>query len=322
MSRGFSEGNMGEITLALGGGGVKGIAHIGVLRRLEKEGLVIKAIAGTSAGGIVGALYACGFSVNRIEEFIKGLNRNKLFFHRSDESPSFMGLGGFEDALRAALGEKTFDDLEIPFACTAVDLESGQEIILAEGRIVEALLATIAVPGIFPAKLINGIHLIDGGILDPVPAALAKWLAPTVPVVAVCLTPVPEGWGRLPIFKMPSSSPIPAPIINQIARLRIGQAFQSFLRSMDITSLMLAELRLQIDRPDVIIRPSVERFGLLDDVNPDVMIALGETATELMLPHIHQALSWHLQVARMFRKAEMPGRTIPPEDEDTALISE
>ena len=299
---------MAELALALGGGGVKGLAHIGVLKVLEKEGFKIDAIAGTSAGGIVGALYASGCSLNEIEKIVERQKSHNFFSRFSFDGPSLLGVQGLFQILTDSLGDCRFEDLSIPFACTAVDLNNSEEIILAHGNVIDAILATIAIPGIFPPRHLNNYLLVDGGVMDPVPVSLARWLSPSSPVVAVCLSPAPDAWAQLPDPHVPTSASIPRPILEQFARLRIGQALQIFYKSIDTTSRMIAELRMQIDKPEVIIRPQVERFGLLDNVDTRELIALGEAAAEAALPEIRQVLSWANQLTRYFRRSHAPGK--------------
>lgn len=304
---------MKEIALALGGGGVRGIAHIGVIRRLEKEGFTIRAISGTSAGGMIGAVYAAGFSPDQIIEILKQVDQSQLFSRQHGDGPSLLGLQGVTQALSSLMKDCTFDDLKIPFACTAVDIDTAQEIILTEGRVVDAVLATIAVPGIFPPKKLNGLTLVDGGILDPVPVALARWLAPGLPILAICLTPVPEGWAHISDFRIPQPIPLPAPIIGQFSKMRIGQAFNIFVRSLETTWRMLSELRMQIDQPDIIIRPNVERYGILDFANIDDLVQQGEQAVEQALPEIYKTNSFTVQVSRYFRRPVLPGKIVRTE---------
>lgn len=301
---------MTDIALALGGGGIKGIAHIGVIRILEKAGFSIRAVAGTSAGGLIGSIYSFGKTPDEIEEIVHNLDQAKLFSRTKEDGPSIMGLGGVVDALSQHLGNATFSDLKIPFACTAVDTRTMQEYILNRGRVSDAVLATIAVPGVFSPKLIGDREFVDGGVLDPVPVALARWLAPSLPIIAVCLSPAPEGWAYMPELNVPVSYPLAQPIINQITKTRVARAFQIFVRSMDITSHMLAELRLQVDKPDVIIRPDVSRFGILDTVNPQILIHEGELAAMNALSQVQKSLGWTNQLARRFRKAYQPGKLI------------
>ncbi len=144
-----------DIALALGAGGVKGNAHLGVIRRLEREGFRIKAVAGTSFGGIVAALYALGYSADQLEEMFASLDQTQLYGHAPDDGPSLMGLAGVTRFLEETIGNRTFEDLKLPCALTAVDLKSGNEVILSKGPIIDAILATIAIPGIFPARYVD-----------------------------------------------------------------------------------------------------------------------------------------------------------------------
>lgn len=301
---------MEEISLALGGGGIKGIAHLGVIFRLMEAGFKIKAIAGTSAGGAVGAAIAAGAEKPEILEAISGVNLATFFSRQRNDGPSLLGLGGLVKLLHPFLKDKTFDDLEMPFAVTAVDLISKQEYILKRGSVMDAVLATCSIPGVFPPVHMGQAELVDGGVLDPVPVAVARWLAPKLPVVAVCLSPVPEHWSELPEVSVPLDSHIPQPIMQRIINLRIGQAIRIYVDSMDITSRMITELRLEVEKPDVIIRPDVTKFGYLDRVDPNILLPIGEAAVERALPEIHQALSWRHRFSRQFQNPEPPGRIL------------
>jgi NTE family protein len=313
-----------EIALALGSGGIKGIAHIGVIRTLEREGFVIRAIAGASAGAIVGSAYAAGYSVDQIEIFLNQVNntdRSVLLSRNPNDGPSLLGVNGFTETLTNLLGDKTFEELKIPFACTAVDLNSGQEYFMHKGRVIDCVLASSAIPGILPPRTLGGATLVDGAVLDPVPVALARWLAPTLPVVAVCLTPTPEKWVPFTSVNMIPATPLSKPIINQFAKLRIAQAFDVFINSMDISSQMLSELRLQVDKPEVIIRPDVFHIGLLDRIDPHDLVKAGEEATQQNLLNIKQALSWTNQIYRRLRKAPLPAKPLEENGFSTPLNS-
>lgn len=303
---------MNEIALALGGGGIKGIAHIGVIRVLKQEGFSIRAIAGTSAGGLVGALIASGISPDRIEDLLQFMNNPHFFSHSHNDGPSLLGVTGLNEILINEINGQVFENLLIPFACTSVDLNSHQEVILAQGSVVDALMATIAVPGIFPPRQIGNLNLVDGAVLDPVPVSLARWLAPSLPVVAVCLQDPPEKWAHLPhLLNAPAFSPIPRPIMDQFSKMRFGQAFNIFIDSYDIASRMLAELRLKQDQPEVIIRPQVDKYSIFDRADPAKLINLGEEAAREHLANIHKALSWSNQLGRVFRRANPPGKILP-----------
>lgn len=293
-----------EIALALGGGGVRGHAHLGVLRRLDREGFQIKALAGTSAGGLAGAIYAAGNKPDDILAYFKELDQSQMFARRPSDGPSLLGVAGVIQTLDDLIGERTFSDLEFPFAVTAVDIVSGREIVIREGRVAEAVLATIAVPGVFPPQPWNDYSLVDGGVLDPVPVAPVRSLAPTLPIVAVVLTQPPD---KLIHTTQPPSLFGPAPFVRQIARLRLAQAIQIFFTSVDISSCALTELKLQMDQPDVIVRPELPPLNSLDPVNPPELATLGEKAMDAALPMLETALSWSNQFRRRIRYGRAVG---------------
>lgn len=285
-----------DITLALGGGGAKGNAHIGVLRRLEEEGFDIRAVAGTSFGGIVAAVYAAGYTPDEIENIFAKVDQTRLYGRSLEENPSLIGLAGVRKWLDEVLPDRTFADLEIPCAVTAVDLNCGCEVVLDDGPVKEALLATIAVPGIFPAHPWQDWVLVDGGVLDPVPVSVARSLEPSLPVVAVTLhAPIGEPARSL---GMPIPSGIPKPILDRLAHFRYAQAFDIFLRSVDVGNRAVAEYRLAVDKPDVIVRPDVSDIELLQQVDVREVARRGDDAVEAVLPELKQMVSWTSRLRR------------------------
>ncbi len=301
---------MHEISLALGGGGMKGIAHIGVFKSLEDSRFKIRAISGTSAGGLIGALYSSGYSVSKIIEIVSHVNQKHLFQRGKNDGPALLGLVGLTDTLTQLLGDRQFSDLPIPFACTSVDLYSGQEIILNRGSVVDAVLATIAIPGAFPPRIIDNHTLVDGGILDPVPVALARWMAPRHPVVAVVLSSQLDNEVEIQPVQIPINVPIPKPIVERIAKLRISQAIRIFIESFDISTRKLSELRLIQDKPDVVIRPELSEFGILDEVDPETLIRRGEIAANEAVPKVISACSWRNLFPKYIQKITPPGKFI------------
>lgn len=285
-----------DISVALGGGGAKGNSHIGVLRRLEKEGYHIRAVAGTSFGGVVGSLYAAGYTPARIEEIFLKIDQTKLYGRRPHEGPSLLGLAGVSQWLDEVLGERTFDDLKLPLAVTAVDLNCGCEVILSKGLVKDAILSTIALPGIFPSFRLHDWELVDGGVLNPVPVSVARALAPNLPVVAVVLT-APIGQPAHP-WGVPVPSIVPRVIVDRISRLNVAQAMDIFMRSIDIGNRAMAEYRLAVDAPEVIVRPAVSHIELLDRVDPREVALLGEQALEAVLPDLKRAVAWPARLGR------------------------
>jgi NTE family protein len=274
-----------DITLALGGGGAKGHAHAGVIRRLEKEGVRVRGVAGTSFGGLIAVLYALGFSPDTIEDTFASVDQTQFYSRAPNDGPSLLGLAGVTRLLEERIGDQTFADLKIPCVLTAVDLKSGKEVLLSKGRLVDAMLATIAIPGIFPARYVDGLELVDGGTLDPVPVAPARMLAPRLPVVAVVLTlPMgipPQPW-NLPFHKHWSGM-----IISRIlSKMRYASVWDIFSRSLDITGRAMTQYRLEVDRPEVIIRPQVYNIDTLDIVDVHEIAKKGEEAAEVALPQL------------------------------------
>jgi NTE family protein len=289
-----------DIALALGGGGSRGYAHIGVLRRLEQEGYRVRALAGTSSGGIIGTLYAAGYTPDELEAMLAKLDQTKLFGRSTGEGPSILGMGGATSVLEEYLGDLTFDKLKIPCAVVAVDIKSAQEVVLREGCVVDAVLATIAIPAIFPPRQIGEHQLVDGATLDPVPVTVARSLAPNLTTVAVVLTPLLGRKRNLLSLRFPTR--IPATIVERLNRLRLAQALNIYIQAADAGARMLTELRLKLDAPDVIVRPDVEGIGLLDTVDVHKVVQLGEEAVNAILPDLKRATSWPNRMRRIYFK--------------------
>lgn len=279
-----------DITLALGGGGAKGNSHIGVIRRLEREGYKIRSVAGTSFGGLVAIFYASGCTPDEIEEIFSSTDQGSLYARDANDGPSLLGLSGARKLLDSVLGEKTFDDLKIPCAVTAVDAKTGTEIVISEGYLKDGALATIALPGIFPPLHLNSWELMDGGVLNPVPVSVARMLSPDLPIVAVTLTD-PLGT-PLRTYTIPIPVTLPKQITDRIFRTHVAQAFDIFMRAVDLSSRAVAHYRLEADAPDVIVRPNVQHLGLLDKVVVKDVAMLGEIAVEEILPELKRVTSW------------------------------
>ncbi len=295
----------GAFSLALGGGGAKGYAHIGVLDELFRRGLRPAAVAGTSVGAIVGSLLAAGYTPAEIEGFIRSVPPDEAFRRENDAPPSFLGLAGIAHMLREALGpERTFADLPLPFGVTAVDLHTGRLVYVRHGPVVRAVLASAAVPGIFPPVPWGEQHLlVDGGVLDNVPVRLARRLAPSLPVVAVVLTPRPDQLAADQGVQFLADLPV---FGKAIQRLRYVQALNYFMRSVDIAGAHLTHWRLRHDRPEVVIAPAVGDVGLLAGPEiADEVIARGRAAAQQAWPALRRALRpWRRWLTRPKRQPE------------------
>jgi NTE family protein len=288
-----------DIAIALGGGGAKGNTHIGVLRALEREGFRIRAAAGTSFGGMVAVFYAMGCSPDEIEDIFSSFDQSKLYGHIIGDQPSLLGIAGGLKWLEEHLGEKTFDDLKLPCVVTATDLKSGSEVILSEGRLVDAILATTAIPGIFPARLLGDWELVDGGVLDPVPVVPARSLAPRLPVVAIVLNDpigIPAQTWSIPVPRF-----MPQSLMERLSKSRVAQSVDVILRSFDIVSRAAAQYRLKVDDPEIIVRPDVSDIEMLAQVDVREIARRGEAAVEKVIPELKKMFSWRQRLRRRIR---------------------
>ena len=274
-----------RIALALGGGGVKGISHIGVLRRLEQRGFTVQSLAGTSIGALVGAFYALGYAPDHIEELFANFRQSQLYGKVKGEEPSLLGFNGLARRLKELVGDRTFADLKIPFAATATWVEYGREVCLREGSLIEALLASMALPGIFPMRFINGMGLVDGGMLNPVPVNAARALAaPDTPIVAIPLTAplgVPATMERIVLSRF-----IPRWLNERIKRMRLVRAADVFFLTQDMMNRANTTHHLEVSKPDLIIRPAVAHLNTLQRVDARAIIKVGEEAVEAALPQL------------------------------------
>jgi NTE family protein len=169
-----------RVALALGGGAAKGLAHVGVLKGLEEDGIEVAAIAGTSMGSIVGALFARGMSGSEMEAFFGMVDWARLgrIMLRSP------GGAAFHDLLRETLGNEPIESLGLRFAAVCCNLENGEEVVLRHGGLADAVLASSSIPGLLPPSMIDGRTLVDGAMVTPVPVACAEEMA-SAPVLAV-----------------------------------------------------------------------------------------------------------------------------------------
>ncbi|MCP4652025.1 MAG: hypothetical protein GY858_01395 [Candidatus Omnitrophica bacterium] len=167
-----------KIGLALGSGAARGLSHIGVLNGLGESGIAIDMIAGTSMGALVGAYYAKHLEVKGLEEIVLALDFKNIL---KLADPNFFFLfQGFvsgnkvEEFLKLLIGDIDFKDLKIPLWIIATDIQTGEEVIINEGSVVKAVRASISIPAIFTPVSHNGRVLIDGGIVNPLPANVLR----------------------------------------------------------------------------------------------------------------------------------------------------
>lgn len=275
-----------RIGLVLGGGGARGLAHLGVLRVLEREGIPVDCIAGTSMGGLMGALYAAGVPLDKVEAELHRLSDIKEQLRLVDLNISATGLSvrgrSVYNFMADLLGEElTFADLRLPLAMVAVDIRTGRQVVLQGGLVIDAVRATISVPGVFMAVDMGDFRLVDGGVLDNVPVDVARDMG-AARVIAVDVLP---SFSR----NVPGVQPVETGLQLPFAPFQLNEIYH-------VLMIMLAaqtESRLQDYPPDLLIRPAVPpNITLLTGFNRAAeIVAAGEAATEAALPAIRGLMS-------------------------------
>ncbi len=264
-----------KIGLVLGGGGARGYAHIGALRSIEERGLKVEAIAGCSMGGIIGALSAAGFRSDQIEEMFSGLDLIGLLDRSS--MGGLIGGKGVTRHLEKHLPQN-FEDLEIPLAVTAVDVQRGRLVVLNRGRLLPALRATAALPGVFAAVKHAGRVLIDGSLLNNLPVDVIRTMT-LAPVVAVD-TSAPAD--RRLVFEDERS--LWEKVRTPLVRGKRPLIFEMLMKSIDIPQAPITSMRLSLNPPEVLVRPSLDPDLKIEDYNRmDDAVKAGYEAAELKL---------------------------------------
>jgi NTE family protein len=246
-----------KIGVALGSGGLRGLAHVGVLRVLEQEHISVDYVAGCSIGSLIGALYCAGLSPDLIGKLAKYLKR----WHWIDLGIPKMGIFSgdrFLETIRLLTKGKAFSELNIPLAVVATELTSGQEIIFTEGLVAPAVRASISVPGIFAPFEVDGMLLVDGAVLNPTPLDVVRRMGADI-VIGVDLA---QG--------------------SDCAK--IANVFDVLVQTIDVMERQLLKQRLA--ECDVLIRPQVAHISPSSFDTIDECVALGEQAARSMMPKL------------------------------------
>jgi len=272
-----------KIGLALSGGGARGIAHVGVLEVLEEARIPVHMLAGTSMGGVVAAAYAAGRSPAEIEQFARSLHLLDIV-QRDRTWMGLLGQGKIAQRVREALGgDPTFDQLQLPLALVAVDLETGEEVIVREGSVVEGVLATTALPVIFPPVRWNGRWLVDGGVLNPVPFDVVRQMGADRVIAVHTLHDLSD---VLETGPPPGGRGAEALIRLLVYRSRWTPLLNVSERSMGIISRKLVEQRMRDAPPDLMIEVPLEGVGLFDLDRVDGCLEAGEEAARRHLAEL------------------------------------
>jgi NTE family protein len=251
-----------KIGLALGGGAAKGFAHIGVIKMLEASGIHPDVVSGTSAGSVVGSLYAAGMDAFQLQEEAFALDESKIRDVRLFSGGLVQGQK-LQDYINAAVEHRAIQELKLPFAAVATQLETGERAVFVRGNTGQAVRASSSIPGVFEPVLIGDKHYVDGGVVSPVPVDAARQLGADV-VIAVDISATPSGSN-------------PQGMVNIV-----GQSITIMGRQLG---------KQELARADVVIKPNITGIGATDFEQKNQAILEGERATLAALPAIKAAIA-------------------------------
>ena len=292
------------IGLALGSGSARGWAHIGVVRSLEELGIRAQIVCGTSIGALVGAAYASD-NLARLETWVSGLKIKDVvsYFDLTLNGGMIKG-ERLMDFFRRHFEDRTIDSLKQTYAAVATDLATGREVCLRDGGLIEAVRASIALPGLFTPALHHGRWLVDGGLVNPVPVSLARALGAEV-VIAVDLNTNLVGRHLRPRTPPPRNRPAEDSLTAALMqRLQAGleglplpwretqeeppSLFVTLATSINIMQVQISRSRLAGEPPDVLITPRLAHLGLLEFHRAREAIAEGRRSVQAVQPLLRE----------------------------------
>jgi NTE family protein len=298
-----------RLGLALGSGSARGWAHIGVIRALEERGIKPDIVCGSSVGALVGGVYAAG-ELDRLEEWVTGLAWTTVvrLMDLTWRGGLIRGTRLFT-LFRTILADRQIEDLAIPYGAIATELNSGRELWLRHGNVLEAVRASCAMPGLFTPVVRDGAVLVDGGLVNPVPVSMCRALGAEL-VVAVDLS-----WGKLGPYRRSKERREVAPredpswldrmtakvlprkerredpsIVKNEEIPTIPSIFNVFMTSLDIVETRVARSRLAGEPADVLITPLLPDFATMDFHRAKEAIDEGRAAVERMGTLLEQVL--------------------------------
>lgn len=294
------------IGLALGSGVARGWAHIGVIRRLEKEGIKPDFVCGTSIGALVGGMYLAG-KIGALEDWARDLGKSSLFRFLDIRLSGGGLISGRKlfSLLEKNIGDTRIEDLPAPFSAITTELGTGHEIWIRDGNLAKAITASYALPGLFSPQQINDRWLIDGALTNPVPVSVCRAMGARL-VIAVNL--------NADVFGMTNIGEAEDSFMDDDGNGGLGKMFHArsplnlmkhrffdktgsepsifgvMMSSLNIVQDRLSRSRLAGDPPDITIAPRLAQHGLLEFDKAEEMIAEGEEATDRSLPFLMHAM--------------------------------
>ena len=251
-----------RIALVLGGGAARGFAHIGVIKALEAQGIHPDIVVGTSAGAVVGALYAAGYSGFSLQKIALRMDESSVGDWTLSERGFIKG-ESLQNFVNREVNSRPLEKLGKPFAAVATDLQSGEMVAFRTGNTGMAVRASSSVPGIFQPVRINGRDYVDGGLVSPVPVRVAKAMGANI-VIAVDISSRPK-------------------------YAKIGDAMDILLQTFTIMEQSIT--RFEIDEADVVIQPAIGNMDSTDFEDRHLAIMEGEKAALAAVPLIRQRIA-------------------------------
>lgn len=236
-----------KVGLALGSGGARGFAHLGVIKVLRDEGIPIDMISGSSMGALVASFYGAGLDVDRLYKLSRVFKR-KYYLDFTVPKMGFIAGKRVKELIRIFTHGKNIEELDIPVGIVATDLVSGEKVVFKTGSISDAVRASIAIPGIFVPEKLNGRLFVDGGVVDRIPVSVAREMGADI-VIAV------------DVSKVKGSS-------------EVTSIFDVIMQSIDIMQMELVANREVAS--DIMIRPRVEMYNSRAFTDIEEIIAMGE----------------------------------------------
>jgi NTE family protein len=315
-----------KIGLALGSGVAKGIAHIGVLKVLSAHQIPIDYIAGSSIGALIGALYASGLSIEQMEEVACNIDWKltaKLFAPTLPYSGLVEGKR-IRQFISSLIGDKNFEDTIVPFAAVTTDMLTGEEFTIKSGSLIEAVRASISIPGIFTPVQYQNRLLVDGGVVNPVPVDVTREMGADI-VIAINVMSSLNAKAKniilpdetsLQKIRHATTSTILNSRLTELVKNKIDLSnvisavenwekkkellekkfhspniFETVMQTFSIIENNIIEMRFRQYPPDILIKPAIENFGLMEFYKANEFIKVGEAATEAVIPLIQRLIS-------------------------------
>lgn len=296
-----------KVGLALGTGAALGHSLIGILKVFKKEGIPIDILAGTSIGSMMGGVYALGLEPEEMEDVVlridKGWIYENLFWDMTLPRSGIFAGQTLLRFLRSYFGAKEFSDLELPFACVATDIETGEEVVLREGRVAEAVRASCGLPLIFSPIRLNGRYLVDGGLVNPVPTnVIADMGADILLAVNLTMPAVDRHHHSLP--KKDSRAIFNAPVnLASLRELTLPDAlkapnmFEVFFQMIYTMEYEIARSRVGLAH--VLIHPELKGFSWTEVHRAKEIIRAGELVAEQYVPQIKSLIPYFSDYCRV-----------------------